>query len=498
MKKPIILILVLGIILSMNSNAYSVSAFLNTESINIISTSDIHGQLDGYDYKNNIQLPTGLSRISTIVNRQRMQDRDAIIIDAGDFNRGNPMTDMYNTLRNNENNPVVSVMNRIGYDAVVPGNHEFDYGIESLKKIKREALFSLVGANVYYNNEPLFKPYKVINRKGISIGIIGFTTTSALRYNSGDDISGIRIEDISESAERHFRVLREQKKVDVIIAIVHSGIEGIYNAPADETDVRKVAELSIKPDVIISGHSHMVIPYMTINGVIIQSPGAMGIGAGKLELKLGKRGEKWEIVSSSGSFVPSFNENVDKYIDREAKEYRDNTNSYINTKLGVLSSSTEYTSNSIINSVKQQDANAGIVISEGMRDNNLKKREVTVKDLYDIYGRENYILGITVKGKNIRKYVENRRDAGLEGWNNLYGAVASADGSSIDLYMGNKRIEDEDDINIALTGRQLKYDVNIKKSGISKGTIYYNSFSSYSYEGRVRQRIKHYIQNHQI
>ncbi|MCB2822635.1 metallophosphoesterase, partial [Listeria monocytogenes] len=89
-------------------------------------------------------------RISTIIKKQKLLDRDTIVIDGGDFKRGNPMTDMYNTIKRKEDNPVISVMNKIGYDVVVPGNHEFDYGMENLKKINQEAAFPLISANIYH------------------------------------------------------------------------------------------------------------------------------------------------------------------------------------------------------------------------------------------------------------------------------------------------------------------------------------------------------------
>lgn len=497
MRNTAILFLIIISLISVEVNASPLFGFHDIKKINIISTSDIHGRLDGYDYNTGVNLPLGLDRISSIIKKERLKDKDAIILDAGDFNRGNQMVDVYNTLKADETNPVVNIMNMVGYDAVTPGNHEFDYGKFILLKIKREADFPLISANIFYNDKLLFKPYTTVIKKGVKIGIVGFTTPSAIRYNCGDDIEGIKIKDLSGQAVKYLSILRDEEKVDIIVAIVHSGIEGIYKAPSDETDIIKITELPDKPDVIISGHSHMVIPCKINNDTIIQSPGAMALGAGKVQLTVGKKDGRWHIIKKAADFIPSFTNMGDVNIKKVVKQYRKNTISYINTKIGRIKNEGIETSNEIIDIIKQKGGNADLVISENLGDIKLKNRELTVYDIYKLYGRENYIVGITTKGINIKKYIENRFKSNSINQNIVFPLKIQKSGNNMELYLNNKKVNDDEDINVVMTGRQLKYDVDINKSGIASGRLYYDS-SSYGFEGRVRQMILNYIRNGEL
>jgi 2',3'-cyclic-nucleotide 2'-phosphodiesterase (5'-nucleotidase family) len=478
------------------------SAELNSKStelkqITIISTSDVHGWIDGYNYLSKFNLPIGLDRVSSIIKNEKKKDKNIILLDAGDFNRGNPMTDLYSTIKLNEDNPIVNIMNLMGYDAAIPGNHELDYGMAVLLKIRGEADFPILSANIFYNNKLLFEPYEVIEKKGIKIGIVGFTTTAALKYNSGDDIEGIEVKNISKQAAQYLDILKNKEKADIIIAVIHSGIEGTYKAPENETDAIKLSELPIKPDVIISGHSHRVIPSMVSNGVLIQSPGAMGIGAGKIQLYLQNVDGKWNIIKKAGHFIPAPFSSGDPELKNAINGYRDTTTSYVGTQLGRIETGIKISGSDLINMVKQKDADSDIVIGEVIKESRITKN-ITVGDMYKLYGRENYIVGVKSKGKNLREYVMARIKSNPANYNNIYGLSIINRNDGIELRLGDKKIDDGDDIKIALTGRQLKYDANVKKSGISSGIQYYNSFEKYGLDGRVRTRLMWYIKNSKL
>lgn len=489
MRKTIVIMLIAIVLLTVQSGAYNLFPGEDVEVITILSSSDIHGMLDGYDYYRGINLPVGLNRVSTIIKKQRLMDKDVILLDGGDFNRGNPMIDMYNILNRHEINPMINAMNTLKYDTAVLGNHELDYGKEILLKIKNEASFPLLSANIFYNDELLFKPYTVIERKGIRIGIAGFTTSAALRYNSGDGIEGISVRDIPAQAEKYMDMLRNQEKVDIVIALVHSGIEGIYKAPSDETDVLKVAELPVKPDVIISGHSHMVIPEKVHNGVLIQSPGALGLGLGSIRLSVKRTGGSWQIVKSQGAFIPAFMNTHDKDLDKLIKEYKESAVSYLNTSVGSFNRGAEYGNNELIDMIKQKDTGADVVIGERLKEYPIDKSDFKIKDLYKLYGRENYIVGVETGSRNIKEYVKYSLKNGKLEYNNLYPLDVEINGENIELYRNGSVINDGDPIKVALTGRQLKYDNKIKKSGISSGRLYYDSTWEHGVLGRVRQRI---------
>jgi 2',3'-cyclic-nucleotide 2'-phosphodiesterase/3'-nucleotidase len=495
MRKLIIPLLITAYMLTINAAASQYIYTGGTVNINILSTADIHGRLDGYDYNYGVDLPAGLDRISGIINNERSRDKDAVVLDAGDFNRGSPMIDMYNTMKSNEANPVINIMNKIGYDGATPGNHDMDYGKKIMNKVVSEAEFPIVNGNIYNDDKLMFKPYEIIEKKGVRIGITGFTTTAALKYNSGDDIEGVKLKSVEKQAEKYINILRNEEKVDIVIVLLHSGIEGLFKAPEDETDAVKVANLSVKPDVIISGHSHMIVQNMNINGVIIQSPGAMGAGVGKIELLVRKAGSQWTVAGYKTRFLPAFLGSQDRRLKEDIVKYRTSTLEYLNTPAGYIKDGIDLDNNDLINTVKQKDAGAEIVVSENMKESILTKNNFLISDLYKLYGRENYMVGIITKGRNIKEYLESRKNRDPDNFNNLFGLSITYNNGEMNLYAGGKIIGDNDDVKLALTGRQLSSDYNIKKAGISQDMVYYNSYLQYGVDGRVRQRILWHIRN---
>ena len=147
----------------------------NKTRITFVQTSDLHGVVLGYDYFTGQQTATGLSRISTLVNRIRKENKNTIVLDSGDTIQGNPL--MYVAAKKHPElaNPIISGMNRIEYAAMTVGNHEFNFGFDYLMKAQEEADFPFISANIRRKSlgEHVFDPFKVIQVDDIKIGIAG-------------------------------------------------------------------------------------------------------------------------------------------------------------------------------------------------------------------------------------------------------------------------------------------------------------------------------------
>src|SRR5699024_6300192 len=126
----------------------------------------------------------GLAKVYSVVKEVRAENPNTILLDNGDTIQGTILTDdLYNT--NLElPNPMMDVMNFMGYDAMTLGNHEFNFGLELIEKIKTEAEFPILAANAKYKNGSDFaKPYTIKEIGNIKVGIIGLTNPNIPRWD---------------------------------------------------------------------------------------------------------------------------------------------------------------------------------------------------------------------------------------------------------------------------------------------------------------------------
>src|SRR5512142_1032498 len=136
----------------------------------VAATTDVHGRLRGWDYYANApDSVRGLSRAATIIDSlRRGASVSPVVVDAGDFLQGNPLTYVAARVDSEMPHPVIAAMNAIMYDAVVIGNHEFNYGLPTLDRAVRQADFAMLAANVYTpDGKQPFRPWAVSTRRGI-------------------------------------------------------------------------------------------------------------------------------------------------------------------------------------------------------------------------------------------------------------------------------------------------------------------------------------------
>lgn len=173
-------------------------------------------------------------------------DKDVLIFDSGDFSQGSPYYNMF------KGDVEVGLMNEMGYDAATIGNHEFDFGLENMARIFREARFPIVCANYHFEGTPvegLVKPYIVLKRKGVKIGVFGVSPEldGLVQKKS---CQGVRFEDPVAAAKRIIPVLRNKERCDIVICISHLGWDDARYG--DKYFMSHTSGI----DLVLGGHSH--------------------------------------------------------------------------------------------------------------------------------------------------------------------------------------------------------------------------------------------------
>ncbi|MBA3521530.1 MAG: metallophosphoesterase, partial [Gemmatimonadales bacterium] len=152
----------------------------------LVATTDVHGHATAWDYVAKRPFPGGLARVAVVVDSlRRRYPGQVVLMDAGDVLQGDPFASYHARVAPREPHPIVEAMNLAGYDIATLGNHDFDWGVPALYRALRSAAFPYVSANIYAvpGDTLVFRPYRVLLRQGVRIGVAGFTTPGTMLWN---------------------------------------------------------------------------------------------------------------------------------------------------------------------------------------------------------------------------------------------------------------------------------------------------------------------------
>ena len=214
--------------------------------LTILHTNDHHGR-----FWTNADGEYGLAARKTLIDQQRAEIAAAggyvLLLDGGDVNTGVPESDLQDA------EPDFKGMDRIGYDAMAVGNHEFDKPNAVLAKQRGWIQFPMLAANIYKDGARMFEPFKLFERGGYKIAVMGLTTDDTNKMVLPENLRGIVVRPPVAEAAALVPTLRAQ--ADMVIATTHmghypNGNRGV-NAPGDVEMARAVPGL----DLVVGGHS---------------------------------------------------------------------------------------------------------------------------------------------------------------------------------------------------------------------------------------------------
>lgn len=266
-------------------------SIMSTKTIQILATSDIHGYIMPTTFRHDRNEALGLAKLATIIEEKRLE-MPTILIDNGDFIQGSPMTFYHQKFHTQERNPLIQVANELQYDAIVFGNHEFNYGLQTLQSVIHQSHFPWLGANIVTKDgRPFTKPYIIKEIDGIKIAILGVTTHFVTKWEEPLHIEGLHFEDAFSSASYWAKWIRANEQIDVLVLCYHGGFERDLESgelleaeDGENQGYRMWAEIE-EVDIIISGHQHREIS-TTIMGKSVVQPGTKGVCIAKIELEI--------------------------------------------------------------------------------------------------------------------------------------------------------------------------------------------------------------------
>lgn len=377
-------------------------AFGETVEIRILYVNDFHGFAEPYKPLGSEQMFGGIYYLSEIVNRLR-NEKPSLLLSAGDMIQGSNWANL------SEGKSVIELMNAMGFDAMVVGNHEFDFGKEVLRKRVSEADFPVLCSNI--EGFDILKPYVIKEISGIKIAIIGIVTEDTSVSTHPRNVVGLTFLSPENTIKKYIEELKD--RVEIILVLSHMGHH------ADRILAEKIKGI----DVIVGGHSHTKVerPVLIGDTIIVQAwEHGKALGVLDLTIKDGKiihfDGHLEEIKPEIGKEDKAVKAIVDKYNNR--------VNAVLNEIIGEAQldldgenvRKKETNLGNLIADIIRKTAGADVaIINGGGIRTGIKKGEIKVKDVYSVLPFDNYIVAIKLSGKQIKETLEHGVSAIEEG-----------------------------------------------------------------------------------
>jgi len=385
----------------------------NSIKINILHLNDVHGAVEPVEDPESTEGPVGgVAYVKTVIDQEREKNPDGTMtLNAGDIAEGTMVS--YVT----RGRIVTDAFNRIRFDAVALGNHDFEWGKDELKTIVQDLNSPVVAANVVKTDDGIVfdgaKPYIMKNVKGINIAIIGLDTPDTVRYVDKDKIEGIRFEDTAATMKKYIPEVKA-KGADIVILLSHLGFK------ADKELAKNVKGI----DVIVGGHSHTELPegYREGDTIIVQA-GSQGRFVGNLGLELDPSSKK--ITGHHAELIPIKAKDIEpdpdilniitpylKAVDQKGSEVMGHAGEDLHYAYTEAAKLNQIFTDSLW---KASGADIGLCSAKMLR-GHIKRGEVTYKSLYGAFPlTEEKLFTVRTTGRKIITEIENRLKDGSRG-----------------------------------------------------------------------------------
>lgn len=257
--------------------------------LTVLHTNDQHSRIEPFDssYSRNPN-QGGFARRATLIQQFRSQEKNVLLLDAGDIFQGTPYFNFYG------GELEFKLMSMMGYDAATMGNHDFDNGLEGFLKALPNAKFPFITSNYDFSNTILdgkTEKYKIFKKDGIKVGLFGV----------GIELDGLvgkkqfqetKYLNPVEIAQHYADFLRKEKGCDLVICLSHIGYD--YRDDADKISDKKLAAQTDNIDLILGGHTHTFLPepqsFTNKSGknVLVNQVGWAGLLLGRIDFYFDK------------------------------------------------------------------------------------------------------------------------------------------------------------------------------------------------------------------
>jgi len=394
----------------------------DTAHLVIVATTDVHGRVFGWDYVRDAAAPGGLSRAATALETLRARyPGNVVLVDAGDLLQGNPFATYFGRYDKRQPQPVVDALNALQYDVVTPGNHDFDFGVDFLRRAATEATYRYVSANVDDSaGGSLFPKTVILPRGAVKVGITGFTTPGTMLWDRAQLAAArVHVRRIAGAAPAVLARL-EGEGADVKLVLIHSGFgESSYDTAGvgPENDAAALAAVNPKPDIVIVGHTHREIRDTVINGVHFVQPKNWVQSIAVIHVSLARDSTgHYRVTGVHSDLIPLANVAESPRFTQRLNAANQAARLWAGTPVGSATPGFDARYARVqdtplldfINEVQRRRAGAQLSAAAAFDvQPGLPEGDIHQRDVVGIYPYENTLRAVRISGQQLREYLEH-------------------------------------------------------------------------------------------
>jgi 2',3'-cyclic-nucleotide 2'-phosphodiesterase/3'-nucleotidase len=390
--------------------------------VTLLATTDLHGNLYPIDYYTGEPVDRGLAKIASLVETVRRENPNTLLMDCGDTIQGTPLESLYQhyvitgrlplSLRFSgeplRGDPMMLAMNRLGYRAMVLGNHEFNFGLKSIERARADAQFPWLSANTAVTpgaKVKPFEPYIVETLNGVKVAVVGLTTPDIPQWEEPAHYRGYRFLPLAESGRAALSELRRKHRPDLVVLAVH-----------DEVD-DKLAAAFPGVDAIVFGHTHQQVAGRRVGDVLVVQPKNWGVSLARLDFLLAGAPGDWKVAEKRSRLVRVTEKTpAEEAILRLAQPYHEVTERYLTKPVAEAPAAMDSRLGRVMDSplvdaihqVQLYYAKADVSFTALFNTRvTVPKGPVTIRQIAALYIYENELYAVEGTGRMVREALEN-------------------------------------------------------------------------------------------
>jgi len=378
-------------------------------------------------YGTNEEADLGLAKYAIVIQQKRKMNDYVIVIDNGDLIQGTPLMAHYVKKHSTRENPMIKIMNDIGIDACVVGNHEFNFGKEILLDAFRQSNYPWLAANLldaktgvpYFGHPYIIKTFS----NGIKVAIVGVTTHYIPNWESSEHIQGIQFKDAYTTLKHWVQEIHKKENPHVLIAAYHGGLERAIETgePTEiltgENQGYEMAQKIDGIDILLTGHQHRVLTGRIRDCLIVQ-PGHNGKMYGEIEIELKRKEASWTIAKKKASVQTLEGMQADADILHYLNDLEKSTQNWLDQPIGNIEGDMtiedpfearidKHPFIELIQKVQMEACSVDISVT-ALLNNDSKgfASTVTMRDIVSNYIYPNTLVVLSLTGKDIKDALE--------------------------------------------------------------------------------------------
>lgn len=372
-----------------------------TTHVTIGHTNDVHGNIeeDGYNKK------FGYAKMATLINQWREENENFLLLDAGDTFQGTIFVNQF------QGESILPILNKLDYDVMAAGNHEFDFGYKQLLKLKEQLDYPMISANVFKpDGTELLIPVHYQEVAGKKYAFVGFVAEDTPVLTHPDNVEGLTFKSPVTVAKT--LIPKVQEEVDHVVVVSHVGL----------TVDREIAAAVDGIDLIVGGHSHTPVDKPEyVNGTYIVQDWEYGKSLGRADLYyyndelVGFTGglKEYDASVKADPEIAKMVEEITAQVDEKMKEVISSTDQKLVGDRQFIRSQETNLGNLITDAMYQKtqgiaghEADVVLTNSGGIRAD-INEGEITKLDLYNVLPFGNTLTTFDVTGAELKAALEN-------------------------------------------------------------------------------------------